>query len=183
MERNIVSPTHKKDSNYQKNTNAQKNQHFQRNTGAESHQKSYKDKQTQNRKPAKAPYNFVPLHKKVVEAQNIPEFDKYHKDRYSGYIELSITTKTPIYIRRDKEEHDFFSIKNGSPIIPGSSLRGMVRTLVEIVSFGKFSFVDSKRRLYYRAVGDTSSLGDRYRAYLTDKDDKYKYKFFSRCFK
>ena len=168
-----------KSSNYQKNTNAQKNQHFQRNTGAESHQKSYKDKQTQNRKPAKAPYNFVPLHKKVVEAQNIPEFDKYHKDRYSGYIELSITTKTPIYIRRDKEEHDFFSIKNGSPIIPGSSLRGMVRTLVEIVSFGKFSFVDSKRRLYYRAVGDTSSLGDRYRAYLTDKDDKYKYKFFA----
>jgi len=170
-------PNAQKSLNPQKNTNPQKNQNFQRNTSTESHQKSYKDKQTQNRKPAKAPYNFIQLHEKVVEAQNIPEFDKYHKDRYSGYIELSITTKTPIYIRRDKgkEECDFFSIKNGSPIIPGSSLRGMVRTLVEIASFGKFSFVDSKRRLYYRAVGDTSSLGERYREYLTDKDDKYKF--------
>ena len=163
-----------KSSNYQKNTNAQKNQHFQRNTGAESHQKSYKDKQTQNRKPAKAPYNFVPLHKKVVEAQNIPEFDKYHKDRYSGYIELSITTKTPIYIRRDKEEHDFFSIKNGSPIIPGSSLRGMVRTLVEIVSFGKFSFVDSKRRLYYRDVAGRSDSTLKYIYSYKIRKDKIK---------
>jgi len=180
-------PNAQKSPNYQKNTNAQKNQNSLTNARTGSCQRPYENKQNenrqiqQNRKPAKAPYNFIQLHEKVVEAQNIPEFDKYHKDRYSGYIELLITTKTPIYIRRDKgkEKRDFFSIKNGSPIIPGSSLRGMVRTLVEIVSFGKFSFVDSKRRLYYRAVGDTSSLGDRYRAYLTDKDDKHKYKFFA----
>jgi CRISPR/Cas system CSM-associated protein Csm3 (group 7 of RAMP superfamily) len=156
-------PNAQKSPNPQKNTNAQKNQHFQRNTSKEDSYRTYKNSQIQNRKPAKAPYNFIQLHEKVVEAQNIPEFDKYHKDRYSGYIELSITTKTPIYIRRDEKERDFFSIKNGSPIIPGSSLRGMVRTLVEIASFGKFSFVDSKRRLYYRDIaGKRSTLKDIY---------------------
>jgi CRISPR-associated protein (TIGR03986 family) len=112
---------------------------------------------------AKAPYNFIPLNECVVKAQDIPEFNKYHKDRYSGYIDLFLTTKTPIYIRRDKEESDFFSIKNGLPIIPGSSLRGMVRNLVEIVSFGKFEFFDKDKRLYYRDVaGKKSNLKDIY---------------------
>jgi len=112
---------------------------------------------------AKAPYNFIPLNKEVVKAQDMPEFDKFHDDRFSGYIDLLIATKTPMYIRRDKEESDFFSIKNGLPIIPGSTLRGMVRTLVEIVSFGKFNFVDKDRRLYYRDVaGRRSTLKDIY---------------------
>ncbi|WP_223814672.1 TIGR03986 family type III CRISPR-associated RAMP protein [Thermoanaerobacterium thermosaccharolyticum] len=146
----------------------------------ENHQRDYAAPQkTQFRIPAKAPYNFIPLNECVVKAQGIPEFNKYHEDRYSGYIDLLITTKTSIYIRRDKNETEFFSIENGTPIIPGSSLRGMVRTLVEIVSFGKFNFVDKDRKLYYRAVGDTSSLGDKYREYLTDKSDKYNYKFFA----
>jgi len=35
----------------------------------------------------------------------------------------------------------------------------MTRTMVEIVSFGKFGFFDDKR-LYFRAVADTSSLGE-----------------------
>ena len=129
------------------------------------------------RKPAKAPYNFIPLNECVVKAQDISEFNKYHKDRYSGYIDLWITTKTPVYIRRDKEESDFFSIEKDLPIIPGSSLRGMVRNLVEIVSFGKFVLFDKSRRLYYRAVGDTSTLGNKYREYLANKNDKFNYKF------
>jgi len=139
-------------------------------------QQKIKNKPQHNRQFAKAPYNFIPLNKEVIKAQDMPGFDKFHDDRFSGYIDLLITTKTPIYIRRDKEERDFFSLKNGLPIIPGSTLRGMVRTLAEIVSFGKFN-LDKDRRLYYRAVGDMSPLGDKYRGYLTDKDDKYNYKF------
>lgn len=120
---------------YKKNLNDQNKEK------TENHQKNYGTQQkTQSRIPARAPYNFIPLNECVVKAQDIPEFNKYHKDRFSGYIDLVITTKTPIYIRRDIEESEFFSIKNGLPIIPGSSLRGMVRTLVEIVSFGKFGF-------------------------------------------
>lgn len=158
--------------------------YIQKNSGTQNKQKSGNHKQsfvnqqnTQLRKPAIAPYNFIPLNERVVEAQDIPEFNKYHSDRVSGYIDLVITTKTPIYIRRDKNESEFFSIVDGLPIIPGSSLRGMVRNLVEIVSFGKFGIFDKEKRLYYRAVGDTSSLGNKYRDYLSDKSDKYNYKF------
>jgi len=137
---------------------------------------------------AKAPYNFIPLNECAVKAQDIPEFNKYHKDRYSGYIDLLITTKTPIYIRRDKNETEFFSIENGKPIIPGSSLRGMIRTLVEIVSFGKFNFVDKDRRLYYREVaGKRSTLKDIYSSKISNNKikagyliyDKEKYKIIS----
>ncbi|QSZ28051.1 TIGR03986 family CRISPR-associated RAMP protein [Aceticella autotrophica] len=130
---------------------------------------------------AKAPYNFIPLNECVVKAQNIPEFNKFHDDRISGYIDLLVTTKTPIYIRRDKEESDFFSIKNGLPIIPGSSLRGMVRTLVEIVSFGKFGFFDKDRRLYYRDVaGKRSTLKDIYSSKISNDKIKAGYLIYEK---
>lgn len=132
-----------------------------------------------NANDAVAPYNFIPFNETVVPAEEIPHFNKYHSDRLTGYIDLEIETKTPLYIRdtlteeemrikaeREKNKEtfslpDFFS--PGEMLrIPGSSLRGMTRTMVEIVSYGKFGFFDD-RRLYYRAVGDMSKLGKDYR--------------------
>ena len=52
-----------------------------------------------NRK-AKAPYNFVPLNKKVIVGDEPPAFDTYHKNKYTGYIKLNITNKTPIFSKR-----------------------------------------------------------------------------------
>jgi CRISPR-associated protein (TIGR03986 family) len=119
---------------------------------------------------ASAPYNFVSLNEKVVPAEEVPEFDKYHNDRFTGYIDLELKTITPLYIRdsltmdeyKEKGEMenqektyinpDFFS-PGGLIRIPGSSLRGMIRTLVEIMSFGKFEFFDDKR-LYFRFFAD-----------------------------
>ncbi|MBE3571264.1 MAG: TIGR03986 family CRISPR-associated RAMP protein, partial [Bacillales bacterium] len=115
-------------------------------------------------KAAKAPYNFVPLNHCVVETQQAPDFDKYHNDRYTGHIDLEIETLTPLYIRNTNEkgesDPDFFNI-NGQYKIPGSSLRGMIRTLVEIVSFGKFHYYDDER-LYYRGLADILSLRKHY---------------------
>lgn len=124
-------------------------------------------------KEAHAPYNFVPLNDKVVEAQldinTVTEkrpcdFDRYHPDRHTGYIDLTITTKSPVYIRglldaqdlkdgrESKDKSDFFA-PNGKPAIPGSSLRGLIRQMVEMVSFGKLVGFDDKR-LYFRAMAD-----------------------------
>lgn len=109
---------------------------------------------------SRAPYNFVPLNETVVPGQPPPSGDHYHPDRLSGSIELTITTKTPLFIRG--EGSDFFRGADGRPAIPGSSLRGLVRTLVEIVSRGKFATFDD-RRFHYRAVGDSqSSIGHQY---------------------
>lgn len=120
---------------------------------------------------SKAPYNFIPLNEKVVPAEEIPEFDRYHQDRHTGYIELELETKTPLYIRdtldereyrktveKEKEQYinpDFFS-PGGLLRIPGSSLRGMIRTMVEIMSFGKFGFFEKDRRYHFRSFADRS---------------------------
>jgi len=128
-----------------------------------------------NREPAKAPYNFVELNKKVVQAQNIPDFDSFYErdsagERFSGYIDLSIVTHSPLFVRDVKESHEFFTV-NGQPLIPGSSLRGMVRTLVEIVSFSKFTIYDN-RTLYRRSGRDDK--GEVFSGYLFKQGNEYK---------
>lgn len=137
----------------------------------------HRNNQSKNQtKEAIAPYNFVPLNECVVKAQDPPPFDRYYDNRYTGYIDLTIETLTPLYIRNTVEigksdPDDFFNV-NGQYKIPGSSLRGMIRTLVEIVSFGKFHYFDDDR-LYYRAVGDSSSIGKKYRAKMINENDNY----------
>ncbi len=132
---------------------------------------------------AKAPYNFIPLNDKVVESEyrkweKIPGFKNYDDDKLTGYINLKIETKTPVYIRdmkeiNDKEDYQptSFFFKDNEFRIPGSSLRGLTRTMVEILSFGKFGFTEEERRFYFRAVGDTSSRGIYYKKIMIDEND------------
>lgn len=138
---------------------------------------------------AQAPYNFVPVNPIVVEApgysdshsqqdnQNdiciagkIPSFDRYHEGLHTGFIDLTIETLTPLYIRdtydenkeqravdvREKgekwENPDFFS-PGGTLRIPGSSLRGMIRNLVEIASWSRMEHVEDST-FYYRTMAD-----------------------------
>jgi CRISPR/Cas system CSM-associated protein Csm3 (group 7 of RAMP superfamily) len=118
---------------------------------------------------ARAPYNFVPLNDVVVEAasylggQKIPSFDRYHPHLFTGAIEYELETITPLHIGWTQNESSEFFAPGGRVKIPGSSLRGMVRTLVEIVSWSRFVNFDYRRGLYYRVVGDPrSSLGKKY---------------------
>lgn len=147
---------------------------------------------TSANRTARAPYNFVPLPEAVVPAPN----DNYkHQDTYqgnTGYIDCELTTKTPLYIRSgiapeefgevgDKAFHElteaqkkkraefFHTTDPNRPIIPGSSLRGMARMLVEMATFGKMHFVGNEP-LVFRAVGDQSSLGTYYRNRLMKED-------------
>lgn len=143
---------------------------------------------------AKAPYNFIPLQQEneIVHLTELPTQDRYHTDRLTGYIELGVETLTPVYIRDslNKEEmkkdeelkkknkenkfinSDFFSPYGKDKFaIPGSSMRGMIRTIVEIVSFGNFGFTDRKRKLYYRTVGERVGfgIGEKYRDYIKNR--------------
>ncbi len=108
---------------------------------------------------ARAPYNFIPLNEDVVPFEAPPKMNRYCEGRHSGYIDLLIETITPLYIRGtskntdqvDNTSSDFFSPGHIFKI-PGSTLRGMVRELVEIVSFGKFACDD--HQLFFRNIGD-----------------------------
>jgi len=100
----------------------------------------------------KAPFNFVPVSDTVFTpdwadqiSQDIP-----FEDGMSGTIELKITAETPIFIktgqRRDqKDEDNSFSNVNGEYFIPGTSLKGSIRNVLEIMSFGKMDHVENKK--------------------------------------
>ena len=103
---------------------------------------------------AYAPKNIVELPNKVVPAKlPLPSHNSYDSERHTGQINCTLTTKSPLYIRcgltkeefeygrESKDLPDFYytesDLKHSKPVIPGSSLRGMIRTLIEIVSFSK----------------------------------------------
>lgn len=115
---------------------------------------------------AKAPYNFVPLNEKIIksdmELEDIQSFDNIIESLHSGFIDIEIEARTPIYIRNtksskenasdsDKEHYEDFFSPGGKYKIPGSSFRGLLRSFIETISFGKFENFDD-RTLYYRSI-------------------------------
>jgi CRISPR-associated protein (TIGR03986 family) len=111
-------------------------------------------------------------------SEQLPDQNVFHSERHSGWIDCLLTTTSPVYVRapRTREEANkqieskdlpafFYEWDKNEPVIPGSSLRGMLRSLVEIVSYSKITDVSNKR-LIYRAVGDTTKHGEKYREQL-----------------
>jgi len=92
----------------------------------------------------KAPYNFVPLSNEVVTPEwvNHISHDIPFEDAKSGEIEVEITAHSPIFVRNGQPKNadtpsSDFSQHDGRYFIPGSSLKGMVRNVLEIMTFGK----------------------------------------------
>jgi len=106
-----------------------------------------------------APYNFVPLNREIF----YPSWDKKvshdipFEDGESGMIEIKVTAETPIFIRNHYVDGDDFYIdKKGNKIstefchfkdasggkqyyIPSTSIKGMIRNIIEIMSFSKIN--------------------------------------------
>ncbi len=134
---------------------------------------------------AKSPYNFVPLNKKVVSFEKPLDFDQYYTNNYTGYISLYISTLTPTYIRdtlseneldeKEKNTNSNFFSPSGTPQIPGSSLRGMLQTLVEIISYSKFEKFEGEKKFHFRAFADKSlDLRKKYSdLMITEKEGGY----------
>jgi len=102
-----------------------------------------------------APYNFVPLNDKIFYPPWASEgtlkniHDVPFEDGESGTIELEITAKSPIFIKDSKNPSEFchFINENGGKeyYIPATSLKGMIRNVLEIMSFSSMNFVDDKK--------------------------------------
>jgi CRISPR-associated protein (TIGR03986 family) len=145
---------------------------------------------------AVAPYNFVELPNKVVEAeQPLPSGDRYHSNRYTGKIECTLTSESPLYTRcgwnpddfaehsekafkdlsdeiKHKRANFFINPATQKQIVPGSNIRGMLRLLVEIVSFGKIDRVSDQQHFFFRAVAAEADnpLKDEYKKYIKPKN-------------
>lgn len=85
----------------------------------------------------KSVYNFVPINHEVylLGLHDAVSHDIPKKNSLSGKIEFTLTAKSPIYIG-GTEDGRFPNI-NGRFFIPGSSIRGAVRSVLEILSFAK----------------------------------------------
>ncbi|MBK7245688.1 MAG: hypothetical protein IPH98_17915 [Saprospiraceae bacterium] len=96
---------------------------------------------------ANAPYNFIPFNDLIIYA-NDSKVDHSIYEGLSGYIDLEAEALTPLFIRGKNE--NFFTIKE-QYVIPGSSFRGLIKTLCQILSYSKFSDYDDSR-FYFRAI-------------------------------
>jgi CRISPR-associated protein (TIGR03986 family) len=134
---------------------------------------------------ATAPYNFVPLPKQVFIVEDGIEVngtkicpwkknDQFVDGTRSGWIDLTITTLTPLFIRGseikkgmvwDKRDvrlrSEPFTSPDGRPMIPGPSIRGMIRTLVEVLSFSKITLVTDQKPFFRSLAADR--IGKAYR--------------------
>ena len=129
-----------------------------------------------NRKPAKAPYNFVPLE---TEASPLPaqypdqSFARFHPNTHSGTLQLEIKALTPVFTRGKNEKS--FQI-DGEFAIPGSSLRGMIRNLCEIMGYSQFAGTShyTDKRYFQRnmATKSQSDIKKYYESYLKDEEGK-----------
>lgn len=103
------------------------------------------------------PYNFIPLSGKRSEAEG-------GERTYTGVISYSVLTKTPLFIpntssanvfpaeEKEHKSYDFFTYMDLSgktgpsegalPVIPGSEMRGMLRSNYEILTNSCLSSVD-----------------------------------------
>lgn len=117
---------------------------------------------------ATAAYNFIPLPDKILPA----DLDAYRKDllsddearrhkafraflnkkgKLSGHIDLDMETLTPLFIGGNGEQP--FS-PAGRVILPGSTIRGMVKNILKIVSCGSWRGDEdvNDRHVYFRCL-------------------------------
>ncbi|NTW26588.1 MAG: hypothetical protein HGA37_17960, partial [Lentimicrobium sp.] len=136
---------------------------------------------------ATAPYNFVPLPNKIFTVEQGIEVngkkvypwkmhDQFVPGTRSGWIDLKLKTLTPLYIRGPIQQTDGewdrrdsrlrpepFVNKDGVPVIPGSSLRGMIRNLVGLFSFSKISPVTNEKPFFRTVARDRIGIAYRNR--------------------
>ncbi|MGN7613479.1 TIGR03986 family type III CRISPR-associated RAMP protein [Magnetococcales bacterium HHB-1] len=105
-----------------------------------------------------APYNFVSLSNWVFSPHwaKRASYDIPSKEGLSGILDVEIKAHTPILIGGEGKETDekeqrtiveFFKMpdKDKTPAIPGTSLKGMIRNVIEIITFSKMKIIDDKR--------------------------------------
>lgn len=115
---------------------------------------------TPARRDARAPFNFVPYDPERValwEEDDRPD----PAEALSGRITCTLDALTPLLVAGQKgqmQDNDvprtFYEV-DGTPVVPASSLKGMVRQVLEVMSFGKLAPV-SPGQIYRRNVSDDS---------------------------
>ncbi|MCP4702800.1 MAG: TIGR03986 family CRISPR-associated RAMP protein [Gammaproteobacteria bacterium] len=126
-----------------------------------------------------APYNFVPLSAWIFKPAwgHQVSHDLPFSDGICGILTLKIHTHTPLLVGGRQQEASekapgevhFYQTPEKQYAIPGSSIKGMIRNVLEIAAFGKMRKVDDRAL----SVRDLTKGGEFYRQCLTkDQGDR-----------
>ncbi|OLQ74321.1 CRISPR-associated RAMP family protein [Photobacterium proteolyticum] len=135
------------------------------------------------RKDVHAPYHFVPLSKWnfMPSWANLVSHDVPFEDGLSGVITYSLKNKTPLCVGGHQVEQGKKDVHGkrtqptlvqwardplGNPVIPSTSLKGMIRNVLEIATFGKFGSIDD----HHYSFRDISNAETRYAREVRESD-------------
>lgn len=140
------------------NSNPRANYQGNQNNKSGNQQRNGNPSRGQNAMLTDAPYNFVPVSDKVLFAEQRIKQDAPLEQGLSGTIDMSVTLIEPLTIGDERKagterEAGFVSCftlpkaLSDKPIyaIPGTSVKGMVRSLFEILTYSKMNQVEDKR--------------------------------------
>lgn len=84
------------------------------------------------------PYNFSPISERVYKPswRNMISQDIPFSDGISGSIDVTFEALTPLIVKEGKDKPENVNF-NGKPFIPGTSVKGMIRNVLEILSLAK----------------------------------------------
>lgn len=129
-----------------------------------------------NNRIALAPYNFVQLPEKIKTIDINNDFSRFRG--YNGIITCEVETSSILFTRgmtsldkfyqdeEYKDNPDFYTTNSKKPVLPGSSLRGLFRNLIEVISYSQLQSV-SNNRLTYRSF-DRTNHGENYRSIIME---------------
>lgn len=103
-------------------------------------------------------YNFVPVSEKVVcpDWQDRVSHDLPLEEGLCVELEVELEAHTPLLVGAERKgsgpQHpvEFYKHPDGTPTVPGSSLRGMLRNVLEIATFARLAPVMDDRALSLR---------------------------------
>ena len=109
--------------------------------------------------PLRAPYMFVPAGDNVLITLEEPRHDRPLPGAVSGRLTVTLTAETPILVGGEGTANDVNNSPAKAPdgrwMIPGTSLRGMIRATLESAAFARMAFVDDcavSRKVYRKKV-------------------------------
>ena len=100
------------------------------------------------------PYNFVPLSEHIIlpEWGELVSQDIPFRDGKDGELKITITAVSRIYVRngqtaRNPQDRDpgFSIAPDGRFFLPGTSVKGMIRNVLEIASYSRMRQISDKR--------------------------------------
>jgi hypothetical protein len=97
------------------------------------------------------PYRLVPIREKIP--RQAPLTDEKFSGR-SGIITCTLENLTLLFVGKNRSDPSSFLKRNGHCVIPGTSIKGMIRSLAELVGGGCFATNPKGRHDQYRQLDD-----------------------------